>query len=195
MDPDIPLRMKLRRLLDPLHGYDFRQHLGKKPGLVQKLEPPPGPAFGQQLRKFMAQALRRNLIDLPNMPANGIERLRLNFETKASGEAHRTQQAQLVLAKTALWFPDCPDNPSRQISLPADIVEYFARVGSHQQPVNREIAPLHVFLRTAREHHRIRMPPIGVADVSAKGCYLHFPTVSINSNDAELCSDRQAVGK
>src|SRR5258705_2276798 len=171
MDPDIPLRMKLRRLLDPLHGYDFRQYLGKKPGFVQKLEPPPGRAFGQQLRKFITQTLRRNLIDLPNMPAYGIERLRLNFETKASGESHRPQQPQLILAKTAIRFADCPDNPSRQISLPADIVEYFARVVSHQQPVNREIAPLHVFLRTAREHHAVRMPPVGVANVSAKSCY------------------------
>src|SRR5882762_2035263 len=120
--------MKLRRLLDPFHGYDFWQHLGKKPGLVQKLEPPPGRAFRQQLRKFIAQALRRNLIDLANMPAYGIERLRLNFETKASGEAHRPQQSQLVLAKTAIRFADCPDNPGRQISLPADIVEYLDSV-------------------------------------------------------------------
>src|SRR6267378_6371201 len=122
--------MKLRRLLDPFHGYDFRQHLGKKAGLVQKLEPPPGRAFGQQLRKFIAQALRRNLIDLANMPAYGIERLRLNFETEASGEAHSPQQPQLVLAKTAIRFADCANNPRRKISLPADIVEHFARVMS-----------------------------------------------------------------
>src|SRR5258708_1475068 len=129
------------------------------------------------------------------MSAYGIERLRLNLETKASGEAHCPQQPQLVLAKTAVWFADCPDNPSRQISLPADIVEYFARLISHPQPVNREIAALPVFLRAACEHHGVRMPPIGVANVSAKGCSLHFPAVSIHSNDAELCPDRHAVGK
>src|SRR6267142_1734768 len=187
--------MKLWRLLDPLHGYDFRQHFGKKPGLVQKLEPPPGRAFGQQLRKFIAQALRRNLVDLANMPAYGIERLRLNFETKASGEAHCPQQPQLVLAKTAIWFADCPDNPSRQISLPADIVEYFARVVSHQQPVNREIAALHVFLRTAREHHGVRMASIRITDVSAEGCHLHLYSISIHSDHAKLCPARYAIGK
>src|SRR5437660_4845245 len=112
------------------------------------------------------------------MPAYGIERLRLNFETKTSGEAHRTQQSQLVLAKTAIRFADCPDNPSRQISLPADIVEHFARVVSHQQPVNREIAPLYVFFWAAREHHGVRMPPIRITDVSAEGSHLHLPTVS-----------------
>src|SRR6266850_6731356 len=132
--------MKLRRLLDPLHGYYFRQHLGKKAGLVQQLESPPGRAFGQQLRKFITQPLRRNLIDLASMPAYGIERIRFNFETKSSGEAHCPQQPQLILAKTAIRFADCPDKPSRQISLPADIVEHYAGVVSHQQPVSREIA-------------------------------------------------------
>jgi len=51
------------------------------------------------------------------MPAYGIERLRLNFETKSSGEAHRTQQAQLV-SRNGDPVRRLPDNPSRQISLP-----------------------------------------------------------------------------
>src|SRR5713101_6607330 len=187
VDPDIALRMKLRRLFDALHSRDFRQYLGKEAGLVQKLKPPPGRAFGQQLRKFIAQALRGDLLDLVSMPANGIQRRRFKFETKPSGETRRSQQAQFVLAKTAIRFADRADEPNPQISLPANIVEHFARVVAHQQPVNREIAALHVFLGGAREHYRIRMPPVRVANVSAIGCHLHFHSVSKHSDDAKLC--------
>src|SRR6267154_4839651 len=187
--------MKLRRLLDPLHGDDFRQHLGKKPGFVQKLEPPPGRAFGQQLRKFITQTLRRNLIDLARMPAYGIERLRLNFEPEPSGEAYRSQQAQLVLAETAIRFADGPDDPSPQISLPFNIIEHFAGVVTHQQPVNREIAPLYVFFRAAREHYGVWMASVRITDVSTEGCHLHLYSVSIHSDDAKLCPDRYAIGK
>ncbi len=129
------------------------------------------------------------------MPAYGIERFRLDFETEASGEAHCPQQSQLVLAKTAPWFADCPDNPGRQISLPFNIIEHFAGVVTHQQPVNREIASLYVFFRAAREHYGVWMASVRITDVSAEGCHLHLYSISIHSDDAKLCPDRYAIGK
>src|SRR6266478_5839250 len=120
------------------------------------------------------------------MPAYGLERGRINSEPEASSKAYRAQQAQLVLAEAAIRFADRPDDPSPQIGMPTHVIEHLARVVPHQQPVYREVAPLHVLLRSTRVHHAIRMPPIGIADIGAERRHLNLQPIALYGNDAEL---------
>ena len=56
-----------------------------------------------------------------------------------------------------------------KIVAPANEVEGCVGFGIKEQRVDREIAPLHVFLRRTRVHHAVRMSTIGIADVGAEG--------------------------
>ncbi len=91
MNPYIALRVEFRRLFDALHSGNFRQDLAEKACLVQEFKSSPSRPFREQLGKFIAYALRRNLLDFVRMPAYRVERGRFNRETKASGKAHCSQ--------------------------------------------------------------------------------------------------------
>src|SRR6266852_3624511 len=66
---------------------------------------------------------------------------------------------------------------------------------THEQPIDREIAPLRILLRCAGVLDSVRMPPIGITDIRAKRGNLNLHPVSWHGNHAKLRANRDAFGK
>ena len=88
-----------------------------------------------------------------------------DFEAEARREPHRSHHPQLVFRKPAFGIADGTNDAGFQIFLPVNEIQHFAGVVPHQQPVNREIASLRVFLRRLRINHAVRVPSVAVTDV------------------------------
>ena len=105
------------------------------------------------------------------------KRVRLDRIFKTSGKAHRTQHAQLVFGKTTFGIANGADDASLKISASTDKVEHFPAHGIKQHPVDRKIAPCHVFPRILTEAYLIGMAAVRVANVAAEGSNLHSMSV------------------
>ena len=99
---------------------------------------------------------------------DGGEGGRFDRVAKSRRESHGANHAQLVFAKALLGVADGANDSGSQIIAPADEVEDFVGFGIEQQRVDREIAPLHIFLRRFRVNDAIGVPAVGVADIGAK---------------------------
>src|SRR5262249_41749880 len=159
------LGMILRRLLDSLHSRDFREYDRKHPGLIEQFEPLAGRAFCKQLGQFVPYSLRRNLLDFPGVPANRRKRGWVDRQSEPRRKAHGSKHAQLVLFEAAFWLPDRPDDSLLKVFLAVNIVEYLAGAMAHEQPIDGEVAALHVFFRSPRILHAVGMAPIRIADI------------------------------
>jgi hypothetical protein len=85
--PNVAFRMIFRRLLDAVHVVDFRQELGEETESVKELEAIAGSAFGENARKFVADALDRHGADEAGGFADGGCRGGVELEAEAGGEA------------------------------------------------------------------------------------------------------------
>src|SRR5689334_11040320 len=125
MHKHIPLRMKLGRLFNSLHGFDFRENLVEQPALIEELEGFLRLAFGQHPSEFLADTLARHLMDLGCKLLNCPESRRIYLVPEPSGEANRPKHAQLVFGETKLSIPNGTDDPGPQVLLSTDEVEHL----------------------------------------------------------------------
>ncbi len=205
VNPHVAFGMKLRRLLDALHPRNVRKHHGQQSRFLQQLESAPCGAFGQQLGQFIANAFGGNLRNLRGEALRRRHRFRLNLETESRRKPHGPHHAQFIFRETQPRIANRAHNARPQIGAPADIVKHFARRRVHQQSIDREIAPPHIFLRSIRVNHLVRMPPIGVANVGAKRGHLdlrahsvaHYLLASVlkHQNHAKFRAHRKAARK
>ncbi len=212
MNPHIPFRMKLRRLLDAFHRSDFGKDLLEEPRFIQQFERAAGSTFREQLRKLLANALRRNPhtggrhcqrevwpeareFDRSSMFTNRAECSRFDLESEARGESHRAHHAQFIFPETAIRLADGANDFRFEVGLSANVVEHFAAVVAHQQTVDGKVAPLHVLLRRFRINHAVRVAAIAIAHVRAEGRNLNFHSIAGNQDHTELCADGNALRK
>ena len=167
----------------------------KQPGFVQKLEPAPSGAFGEQLGQFIAQPLGGNLQDLRREFADGRESLRLDDVAKSCGKSDGPSQPQFIFGETQARVTNGPDDSRAQIFAAANEVKHFSVRRVHQQSIYGEVAPLHVLLRAARINHMIRVASIGVAHVRTKSGDFNLRAFSRNNHDSEFRAYRQTAGK
>jgi hypothetical protein len=186
MHPNIPLGMKLRRLFHALHPRNLGQHLGQQPGLIQQLECPrarPSVSIlvnSSRTRSRLTPRSRRPARIAALVPASNSNPNRAANRTPRSIRSGLPQTAASArpIARTTP-APDPPPRPQNQSppsevrleschpercpgpsqgsSRPADKIQ--------QQPIDREIPPLHILLGARRIPHRIRMPPIRISPI------------------------------
>src|SRR5208282_5115434 len=116
--------------------------------------------------------LRRELHD-------GGESGCLDRVSKARGEPHGANHAELVFAKAIRWAANGANDSCAQIVAPAHEIEDFVRFRIEQQSIDRKIAALHILLRGARVDDAIGMPAVRIADVRAKRCDFDLCVVSV----------------
>ena len=74
------------------------------------------------------------------LPAHGVKRGAIDFESQARGEPHRAQQAQMIFAETRFGVADGADHAPLQVASSIHVVQHAAVVRVHHQPVDGEIA-------------------------------------------------------
>src|ERR1700687_2832719 len=87
---------------------------------------------------------------------------------------HESKSSNPLLAAPSIGFADCPDDARAQVCLPIDEIQYFSGVMPHDQPIDGEVAPLHIFFWRACILHAIRMPPVGIAKVRSERCHFNL---------------------
>ena len=165
--------MILRRLLDAFHVFDFRQELVQQARFVQQFECAARVAFSEHLGEFVANAFVADLVNFRSKAPNSRECRRINRVFEASGKADGAQHTQLIFAKAPFRIANGTDQLAFEILAPADEVEYAVVVERiHEQTVDGEIAPLHVFARIGAVGNLVGMAAIGVDAVIAERCNL-----------------------
>ena len=129
------------------------------------------------------------------MCSNRFESGLLNAESEAGRETHAAHHAEFVLREAAPGLTDGANDPGFQVGLPADKVENFAAVVTHQQAVDGEVAALHVFLRRPRINHAVWMTAIAVTHIRAEGGHFYFQAIPRNQDDTELRAHGHALWK
>ena len=170
-----PSGMKLRWLLNALHRGHFGQDVLQQTRGVQQFESAARAAFGQNSVQLFPNTLRRNARDALVHFSDRRQRARLDFKTKARGEADGAQHAQMVLFETLRGIANGADHAVLQILQAAYVVHHVPGGIVHmrrieQQSIDGEVAPQHILLRVAFERHAFRMPPILVRMIAAEGC-------------------------
>ena len=168
MHKHVAFGMKLRRLLHSLHRGDLRQHFPEQTTLVEHQERAAGMTFDEHAREFIAHPFPRDRTDLAGQLLDRRKCGRLDRVFKTRRKAQRSQHAQLVFGKTTFRIADGTDDLVFQIPASADKVEHLPTHGIEQHPVDRKIAPRHVFPRILTEAHLIGMAPVRVANIAAK---------------------------
>src|SRR5579871_1782386 len=173
MDPYVAFRVILRRLGDALHLFDFRQHLLKQIGLVQKLKGATRMAFSKHFQDLVTHALMAYLMDLRSEFTDGSKGLRFDRVAEAGGKAHGAKHAQLVFREPLMGLADSANDALLQVFASADVVQDFARIGIEQKAVDGEVAALHVHARILGELDFVRMAAVRISAVTAEGCDLN----------------------
>ena len=179
MHEDVAFGMKLRRLLDLLHGMNFRKDLAQQARLVKQAKSTRGMALSQHAREFVAHTLAGNLTDLWRELLDRSERFGLDSVLETRGKTHRAQHAQLVFHKAGFGITNGANDPGFEIVLASDEVEDLVLLGIEQQAVDGEVTALHVLARIASKLNFIGMASIGVANIAAKGGNLDAEFVGV----------------
>ena len=136
-------------------------------------------ALGEHFCELVAHTLAADGVNARGERANGALGFRLQIEAEPCREPNRTQHAQMVLCKAQFRTPDGAHHARIEISEAADAIDHCEaekfRITNtlvqkaaptqwaqrvEQQPVNREIAALHVLLGAHGVTHRIGMAAI-----------------------------------
>ena len=125
-------------------------------------------AFGQHASQFVADPLTGDLMNLRGKFPNCLKRHWVNLIFETRRESHCPQHPQLVFAEPQLGIADSADNAGVQIVFAADEIQNFVGERIKQQPIDGEIATLHILLRIAAEANLIWMAPIAVSHIAAK---------------------------
>src|SRR4029434_7786484 len=96
---------------------------------------------------------------------------------------------------TPVRMADRANDSFSQVCLSINKIQYFTGVMPHHQPVDREIAPLHVLLGRACINYLIRMTPVRITHIGTERGNLDLPAVDWNENHSKLRADRHTVRK
>jgi hypothetical protein len=125
------------------------------------------------LRELITHPFLRDNADLTGQLLDRSKRAPLDRVFKTRGKAHRPQHAQLVFGKTTFGIADGTNDLIFQVAAAAHVIQNVATHGIEQHPVDRKIAPSHVFARILTEAHFIGMAAVRVANVAAEGSDLN----------------------
>src|SRR5208337_3523878 len=195
MHPHVPLGMKLRRLGHPLQALDLRQHLLKQTRRIEELETLPGLPLGENLQNLVTDALGAHLADLHRLFSYGFLRRCIQREFQTRRKAHRAQHAQAVFAETLIRVADGANPARADIGLPAHIIDYLLLQRIVEEAVNGEVASQDVLLRSFCVPDLTRMPPVGVASITAERRHFHVAFLARHNHHTELSPYRQAFRK
>src|ERR1700723_1528513 len=144
-----------------------------------------------------------NLRDFGSEFLDRAQSFRLDGVAEARSETYRAKHPQLVFAETRFGLANGTNDSVARVVASADEVEHFVRFRVEQQAVDREIAPLDVFLRSGGIHNFIGMAPVAVAHVRTKSRHFHrrggaFGLIARlrflhHYHDAELRTHREAI--
>src|ERR1700687_1919716 len=164
-------------------------------GFIEQLKPPPRCALGQYFCAFVAQALGRDLVDPGGALANGSERFWFDGVVKTSRKSHRAHHAQFIFFESSCRLANRANGFRGQVRAATYKIQNLAFVWIEQQPVDREIAALHVFFRGFCVNHAVRMPPVRVPHIGSECSYLNFGVLVEHNDNSELRANRQALGE
>src|SRR5579864_4607022 len=146
----------------------------KQAGFIEQLKGTPGMALGEHSRKFIANPLARDLMNLGCELPDRSESCRLNRVLKTRGEPDCAQHAQCVFAKAKCGISNCTNNFCIEVLPPADKIQHFVLHRIEQQAVNGEVAALNIFARITAETDFIGMAAVGISHITTKR--RHFNT-------------------
>ena len=149
---------------------------------------------GEDSRKLLADAFRRDPVQQRSAIAQRRIGGGLDREAQPRGETHRPQQAQAVLLEARLRIADGADHARLEIRQPADEVDDLAGFRDFKQAVDGEIPALRIFLG-CRERHALRTSSVLVAAVRAKGGDLHVVAAVFRDHHAEVRAHFVRSGK
>ena len=130
---------------------DGWQQDSQRTDVAHQLETSPRCPAAQQLEHLFEDARRRATWNLGDVLLHRHERLGLDAQAAFRAEPDGAQDPHRVLAHAHVRIADRPDEPRRQIRLPAHVVDDTAFVHVVEEPVDGEVAPPGVLLRAA-EH-------------------------------------------
>src|SRR6185437_15452930 len=118
---------------------------------------------------------------------------RFDGKVKPSRKTHCPHQPQPVFAEPLVRLADRANDTDAQVLLPADEIQHFPGLRAHEQPVDREVAPLHILAWRLGVYHTVRMTPIGIAGIRSECRDFDLAIFAPHLNHTELCADRYAV--
>lgn len=157
-------------------------------------------AFGEDFGQLLANAFRRNLVDMASLRADGLKRARLDRKLQSRREPHRAQHAELVFFETLRGIADGAQKSCLQVISAAykvqnaifEAVAGFICQRIQQQAVDGEVPAENVFARIGRKAHRIGAAAIAVHTVVAKGRNLGGNAFAIalgdDQHNTEVCT-------
>ena len=169
VDEDVPLRVEVGRLRDPLERRHLGEHDGQQPRLAQQVHPPRGPSLHEEAPEFLADALRRDGGGGRGEFPHGREGRRVDGPAEARGEAHGPQHAQAVLGEALARLPHGSHDAPLDVLPAADEVEDLPRVGVLEQRVHGEVPAAGVLPRVAPEGDLVGAAAVGVGPLGAEG--------------------------
>ncbi len=102
------------------------------------------------------------------------ERQRIDSKAKSRRKTHRPEHAQLVFLEALLGISDRANDARIQVGAPADKIQHVVAVQRiHEQSVDGEVAPLHVFFRRLGILHLVGMSAVGIDSIAAKRRHLN----------------------
>ena len=122
----------------------------------------------EQLFQLGQYALHGDFREVFALQMHGARRSGLDVEIQHGGKAQGAQYAQRVLVKAHVGLAHAADDLIFEVLLAAHIVDQ-PRLLVPAQRVDGEIAPLHVLIEIAGEHHVVRMAAVLVFAVDAEG--------------------------
>ncbi len=193
--PDVALGMKLRWLLDALHGRDFGQDLLKQTTRIEQLEARACAAFRQDTDQFVTYTFRRYPEYEGREASHGGEGFALDVEAEPRGESHGADEPEVVFLKPDHGIADRADHMILQVGFPADVVKLLAREGVEEQAVDGEVAAQCVFARAGLEAHTLGAAAVVVVEIAAESGNFDRGVFRSNEYHAELRADQSRTGK
>src|SRR5215472_2663442 len=193
--PDIPFRVKFGRLRYTLHGGDFRQKHVEQPHLVEQFEATARSALGEKSGELFANALCRDHMNFPRVLDDGREGPGFDGIAEPRGEARGAQHAEFVLGEAARRIADGANHSHAEIRAATDEIKDFTGVVTHEQPVDGEVATLHVFLGSSGINNLVGVTAVGIANIRAEGGNFDFRGIQTKKDDAKMGTDIEGGGK
>ena len=194
---------------------DLRGDVGEEAlheaGRVEAAEGLLGPAEGEEAQDLLEEAGARGGEDLVGVAADRLERVGVDREAEARGEADGAEHADGVLAEADVRVADAAQDPLAQVAQAADVVDHAVLERVVEERVHREVAAEGVLLGRAEgvvahlveRAGRLRVAAAGRGGaggvvrlrVAAEGRGLDLLLAEADQREAEAAPDDEGVAE
>ena len=111
------------------------------------------------------------------------------------GEAHGTQQTEMIFAKAGLRIADSANDLVVQVVAAANEIQHFIAVGIEEQGVDGEVATQDILARVGFKIDGFGVAAVDISVVTAECGDLHLRAGIVHQHDAEMRTHQVGLGK